>query len=132
MKSACFYAAGAGWLECSCCFEFNKQTISNRLRPPATANQRQQTPPPSPPPILDAGVKFVTGKAAGVTHAAGRSTLALEGGKQIAGSLVLDATGHSRRLVEFDQKFDPGYQGAYGVIAEVESHPFDIDTMLFM
>lgn len=88
--------------------------------------------PHPPPPILDAGVKFVTGKAAGVTHAAGRSTLALEGGKQIAGSLVLDATGHSRRLVEFDQKFDPGYQGAYGVIAEVESHPFDIDTMLFM
>jgi lycopene beta-cyclase len=36
---------------------------------------------------------------------------------QISGSLVLDATGHSRRLVEFDKKFDPGYQGAYGIVA---------------
>ncbi len=23
-------------------------------------------------------------------------------------------------------------QGAYGIMAEVESHPFDVDTMLFM
>lgn len=23
-------------------------------------------------------------------------------------------------------------QGAYGIMAEVESHPFDLDTMLFM
>jgi lycopene beta-cyclase len=25
-----------------------------------------------------------------------------------------------------------GYQGAYGIVVEVESHPFDCDTMLFM
>ena len=25
-----------------------------------------------------------------------------------------------------------GYQGAYGIVAEVESHPFDLDAMLFM
>lgn len=25
-----------------------------------------------------------------------------------------------------------GYQGAYGIVVEVESHPFDVDTMLFM
>ena len=51
---------------------------------------------------------------------------------QNSGALVLDATGHSRRLVKFDRKFDPGYQGAYGIVAEVEGHPFDLDTMLFM
>jgi lycopene beta-cyclase len=39
------------------------------------------------------------------------------GGRQIQGSLVLDATGHRRQLVKFDQDFDPGYQGAYGIIA---------------
>ncbi|KXZ48879.1 hypothetical protein GPECTOR_24g168 [Gonium pectorale] len=50
----------------------------------------------------------------------------------IRGSLVLDATGHARRLVEYDKKFDPGFQGAYGIVAEVESHPFALDTMLFM
>lgn len=79
-----------------------------------------------------AGVRFVKDKVEGVSHAGGRSTVATAGGAKVAGSMVLDATGHSRRLVEFDQKFDPGYQGAYGIIAEVESHPFDIDTMLFM
>jgi hypothetical protein len=26
----------------------------------------------------------------------------------------------------------PGYQGAYGITAVVESHPFDLDKMLFM
>jgi hypothetical protein len=46
--------------------------------------------------------------------------------------MVLDATGHARKLVKFDKKFDPGFQGAYGIIAEVESHPFDLKTMLFM
>lgn len=25
-----------------------------------------------------------------------------------------------------------GYQGAYGIVVEVESHPFDCGTMLFM
>lgn len=45
---------------------------------------------------------------------------------------MLDCTGHARRLVNFDQKFDPGYQAAYGMMIEVESHPFELDTMLFM
>lgn len=80
------------------------------------------------------GVTFITGKVDSVQHGDGSSTVTVEGPEsvQISGSLVLDATGHSRRLVEFDKKFDPGYQGAYGIIAEVESHPFDVDTMLFM
>ena len=25
-----------------------------------------------------------------------------------------------------------GYQGAYGIVVEVDSHPFDLGTMLFM
>lgn len=37
-------------------------------------------------------------------------------GSDVIGTLVLDATGHARRLVEFDKKFDPGYQGAYGML----------------
>jgi len=56
----------------------------------------------------------------------------MQDGSSIRGTLVLDATGHARRLVEFDKEFNPGYQGAYGIMAEVESHPFDLDTMLFM
>jgi lycopene beta-cyclase len=70
-----------------------------------------------PCPLL--GVTFITGKVDRVQHADGQSTVFIQGqeGQQISGSLVLDATGHSRRLVEFDKKFDPGYQGAYGIIA---------------
>jgi len=45
---------------------------------------------------------------------------------------LLDASGHARRLVEFDGEFTPGYQAAYGVLAEVESHPFPLGEMLFM
>lgn len=60
-------------------------------------------------------------------HADGSSTLSIEAegadgqqqAVQMSGSLVLDATGHSRRLVEFDKNFDPGYQGAYGIVAGV-------------
>jgi lycopene beta-cyclase len=68
---------------------------------------------------LAAGVTFMTGKVDSVSHGDGQSTVLLEGaeGVTVSGSLVLDATGHSRRLVQFDKKFDPGYQGAYGIVA---------------
>jgi lycopene beta-cyclase len=85
-----------------------------------------------PPSTHVLGVRFLTDKVDSVSHAGGRSTVTTQGGAALRGSMVLDATGHSRRLVKFGQKFDPGYQGAYGIVAEVESHPFDIDTMLFM
>lgn len=74
---------------------------------------------------------FITGKVDRAEHGDGQSTVFIEGvgaaggdgssssgsSVQLSGSLVLDATGHSRRLVEFDKKFDPGYQGAYGIVA---------------
>lgn len=78
------------------------------------------------------GVTFLYSKVESTTHGGGSSAVQLDGGREIRGTLVLDATGHSRRLVKYDKKFDPGYQGAYGIIAEVESHPFALDTMLFM
>ena len=81
---------------------------------------------------IAAGVKFHVAKVDGVEHADGKSTLLCAAGVRIPGSLALDATGHSRRLVQYDQTFDPGYQGAYGITIEVESHPFDVDAMLFM
>jgi len=31
-------------------------------------------------------------------------------GSRLTTTMVLDATGHARKLVEFDAKFDPGYQ----------------------
>lgn len=70
-------------------------------------------------PLCDAsGVTFLRSSVEGVTHGEGVSTVQLSNGAGVLrGSLVLDATGHSRRLVQYDDKFDPGYQGAYGIIA---------------
>jgi lycopene beta-cyclase len=63
-------------------------------------------------------VTFVTGKVDAVSHSKSSSTVTLQDSDmQLTGTLVLDATGHSRRLVQFDKEFDPGYQGAYGIIA---------------
>jgi lycopene beta-cyclase len=89
---------------------------------------------------LAAGVRFHVARVeGGAAHAAGRSTLscrAAGGGEgaltTVVASLVVDATGHARRLVQHDGAYDPGYQGAYGFTAEVESHPFDPAAMLFM
>ena len=53
----------------------------------------------------------------GASHANGSSTVRLADGRQVRGSLVLDATGHLRKLVEYDKEFNPGFQGAYGIIA---------------
>ena len=34
--------------------------------------------------------------------------------------------------MQYDKPFNPGYQVAYGILAEVDEHPFDLDKMLFM
>ncbi|XP_006663474.2 lycopene beta cyclase, chloroplastic/chromoplastic-like [Oryza brachyantha] len=47
-------------------------------------------------------------------------------------TVVLDATGFSRCLVQYDKPYNPGYQVAFGILAEVDEHPFNIDKMLFM
>ena len=100
----------------------------------------------------DAGVRFMRGKAAGVEHFSDRSVVGVSGRRadgdgtdssggdgdggrsdgNIEGRLVLDATGHARSLVTFDRPFEPGVQAAYGMMATVKSHPFDVDEMLFM
>ena len=73
------------------------------------------------------GVTFLNGtvEGSGTSHANGSSTVRLTDGRQIKGSLVLDATGHARRLVEYDKEFNPGFQGAYGIIAG-EKYPLRV------
>ena len=60
------------------------------------------------------------------------STVKLDDGRMVFAKMVLDATGHSRKLVDFDREFTPGYQAAFGIACTVEKHPFPLDTMLFM
>ena len=78
------------------------------------------------------GVNFYQSLVSDMNEDEGKNIVTCQDGVQIPTNLVVDATGHVRKLVAFDQKFDPGYQGAYGVTVEVESHPFDTDKMLFM
>eukprot|EP00897_Mesotaenium_endlicherianum_P000322 jgi/Mesen1/10290/ME000079S09707 len=81
---------------------------------------------------IDNGVKFYQAKVENVVHDRQSSVVSCSSGVTMKAALILDATGHSRRLVKYDQPFNPGYQAAWGIMAEVESHPFDLDKMLFM
>ncbi|PWA42815.1 lycopene beta-cyclase [Artemisia annua] len=78
------------------------------------------------------GVKFHQAKVIKVVHEEFKSLLICNDGVTIQATLVLDATGFSRSLVQYDKPYNPGYQVAYGILAEVEEHPFDVDKMLFM
>ena len=57
-----------------------------------------------------AGVTFQVAKVDGVQHKDGGSHVVCSDGTRIRGCMVLDATGHARKLVEYDKPFDPGYQ----------------------
>eukprot|EP00249_Psilotum_nudum_P012412 c23771_g1_i1 orf=380-1834(-) len=78
------------------------------------------------------GVKFHQANATSVIHEEHRSFVLCNDGLSIEADLVLDATGFSRCLVKYDKPYNPGYQIAYGIIAEVDGHPFALDKMVFM
>ncbi|KAJ4706275.1 Lycopene beta cyclase [Melia azedarach] len=78
------------------------------------------------------GVKFHQAKVIKVIHEESKSFLICNDGVTIEAAVVLDATGFSRCLVQYDKPYNPGYQVAYGILAEVEEHPFDVDKMVFM
>ena len=59
---------------------------------------------------VTAGVTFQMAKVDKVEHQDGSSHVMCSDGTQIKGCMVLDATGHARKLVEYDKPFDPGYQ----------------------
>lgn len=78
------------------------------------------------------GVRFHPAKVVKVIHEESKSLLICNDGVTIQATVVLDATGFSRCLVQYDKPYNPGYQVAYGILAEVEEHPFDLDKMVFM
>ncbi|KAJ6836066.1 lycopene beta cyclase, chloroplastic/chromoplastic [Iris pallida] len=81
---------------------------------------------------VENGVRFHRAKVVKVIHEEEKSFLICDDGITIEAAVVLDATGFSRCLVQYDKPYNPGYQVAYGILAEVEEHPFDLDKMLFM
>ncbi|WJX83643.1 Lycopene beta cyclase, chloroplastic [Trifolium repens] len=78
------------------------------------------------------GVKFHQAKVNKVIHEESKSLLICNDGVTVQATVVLDATGFSKCLVQYDKPYNPGYQVAYGILAEVDEHPFDVDKMLFM
>nr|QBC36219.1 lycopene beta-cyclase variant 3 [Petunia x hybrida] len=78
------------------------------------------------------GVKFHQAKVIKVIHEEAKSMLICDDGVTIQATVILDATGFSRSLVQYDKPYNPGYQVAYGILAEVEEHPFDTNKMVFM
>lgn len=78
------------------------------------------------------GVKFHQAKVANVIHQEAKSLLMCNDGVTVHAAVVLDATGFSRCLVQYDKPYNPGYQVAYGILAEVKEHPFDLNKMVFM
>lgn len=81
---------------------------------------------------IENGVTFHAAKVDSVDHTSDSSTIKCSDGTEIRAAMVLDATGFSRRLIKYSEPYNPGYQVAWGIVAEVESHPFDLDTMVFM
>ncbi|KAH7428214.1 hypothetical protein KP509_10G080900 [Ceratopteris richardii] len=81
---------------------------------------------------INNGVKFHQAKVLNVIHEDDHSLVVCSDGLTIKSNVVLDATGFSRCLVEYEKPYNPGYQMAYGFVAEVDEHPFDIDKMVFM
>nr|ALQ56932.1 chromoplast lycopene cyclase [Crocus ancyrensis] len=80
----------------------------------------------------DNGVAFHKAKAWTVDHQEFRSEVRCSDGCDIRASLVIDASGFTSPFMEYDKPRDSGFQIAHGILAEVESHPFDLDKMVLM
>lgn len=78
------------------------------------------------------GVEFHYAKVTDSVSTNETTDIICSDGLRLKSTFAVDATGHSKALVKYDGKYDPGYQGAYGITVNVESHPFDVDKMLFM
>uniref|UniRef100_A0A7N0UC89 lycopene beta-cyclase n=1 Tax=Kalanchoe fedtschenkoi TaxID=63787 RepID=A0A7N0UC89_KALFE len=109
----------------------NENTTKNLGRPYGRVNRKQLKSKMMQKCIAN-GVKFHQAKVVSVIHGETKSKLICNDGVTVQASVVLDATGFSRCLVQYDKPYNPGYQVAYGIVAEVEEHPYDLDKMVFM
>lgn len=78
------------------------------------------------------GVIFHKAKVWKVEHQEFESSIVCDDGMELKASLVVDASGFASPFVEYDKPRNHGYQIAHGILAEVESHPFDLDKMVLM
>ncbi|KAK6163568.1 hypothetical protein DH2020_000432 [Rehmannia glutinosa] len=78
------------------------------------------------------GVKFHKAKALKVNHEEFESSVVCDDGTMLKASLIVDASGYTTNFLEFDKPRNNGLQIAHGILAEVDSHPFDLDKMHLM
>ncbi|KAJ8767953.1 hypothetical protein K2173_020893 [Erythroxylum novogranatense] len=78
------------------------------------------------------GVRFHKAKVWEVKHDEFESSIACDDGSEIKVSLIVVASGFASTFIEYDKPRNHGYQIAHGILAEVDSHPFDLDKMVLM
>lgn len=84
------------------------------------------------------GVTFVPsgvgaeGGSVQISHERGHSTVTMDDGTKVRARLVVDASGSRSEITRRAGPASPGFQIAYGVLAEVDKYPYDEDAMLFM
>ncbi|CAD7702172.1 unnamed protein product [Ostreobium quekettii] len=88
----------------------------------------------------ETGVGFLAGQVRSVEHLQTCTRATCADGTSVSALLVIDATGYSRRLMQFQSPVGdldsadvtPGYQVTYGILAEVEAHDLPLDHMVLM
>ncbi|KAK9279545.1 hypothetical protein L1049_013224 [Liquidambar formosana] len=78
------------------------------------------------------GVKFHKAKVWKIEHQEFESSVLCDDGSQLKASLIVDASGFNSTFTDYNKPRNHGYQIAHGILAEVESHPFDLDKMVLM
>ncbi|XAR60160.1 Neoxanthin synthase [Bertholletia excelsa] len=78
------------------------------------------------------GVQFHKAKAWKAEHEEFESSLICSDGSRLRACLIVDASGFSSSFIDYDKPRNHGYQIAHGILAEVDSHPFDLDKMVLM
>ncbi|XWS28543.1 hypothetical protein CRYUN_Cryun25bG0079000 [Craigia yunnanensis] len=81
---------------------------------------------------VSSSVKLHKAKVWQVKHQEFESAIECDDGGELKASLIVDASGFSSSFVEYDKPRNHGYQIAHGILAEVDSHPFDLDKMVPM
>jgi lycopene cyclase-like protein len=81
--------------------------------------------------LIPENLEMVEGRAVGVEHDRKGSVVELAGGGRLRATLVFDATGQDHALLPSAREAD-SFQNVYGILARVDSHPFDLDRMLLL
>uniref|UniRef100_A0A7N0U7F6 Lycopene beta-cyclase n=1 Tax=Kalanchoe fedtschenkoi TaxID=63787 RepID=A0A7N0U7F6_KALFE len=83
--------------------------------------------------VSNGTVTFLKATVWKVEHQEFESSIACDDGSELRASLVVDASGFRSPFIEHSESpRNCGYQIAHGILAEVGSHPFDLNKMVLM